>query len=110
MHGYRTSTEYTGSLGYNNSVYRKIRTHLDLLSLLHLFLCPSICYSQKYIANMSISVDTVILFRSFVYCTALVCSVFRGRDDGFLFAVTILGLKSFRQNIFRREASAIVFK
>ena len=34
MHGYRTNTEYTGSLGYN-SVYRKIRTHLDLLSLLH---------------------------------------------------------------------------
>ena len=35
MHGYRTNTEYTGSLGYSNSVYRKIRTHLDLLSLLH---------------------------------------------------------------------------
>ena len=35
MHGYRTNTEYTGSLGYNNSVYRKVRTHLDLLSLLH---------------------------------------------------------------------------
>ena len=34
MHGYRTNTEYTGSLGYN-SVYRKIGTHLDLLSLLH---------------------------------------------------------------------------
>ena len=34
MHGYRTNTEYTGSVGYN-SVYRKIRTHLDLLSLLH---------------------------------------------------------------------------
>ena len=34
MHGYRINTEYTGSLGYN-SVYRKIRTHLDLLSLLH---------------------------------------------------------------------------
>ena len=34
MHRYRTNTEYTGSLGYN-SVYRKIRTHLDLLSLLH---------------------------------------------------------------------------
>ena len=34
MHGYRTNAEYTGSLGYN-SVYRKIRTHLDLLSLLH---------------------------------------------------------------------------
>ena len=34
MHGYRTNTEYTGSLGYN-SVYRKIRTHLDLLSLLY---------------------------------------------------------------------------
>ena len=34
MHGYRTNTEYTGTLGYN-SVYRKIRTHLDLLSLLH---------------------------------------------------------------------------
>ena len=32
MHGYRTNTEYyTRSLGYNNSVYRKIRTHLDLL-------------------------------------------------------------------------------
>ena len=34
MHGYRTNTEYTGSLGYN-CVYRKIRTHLDLLNLLH---------------------------------------------------------------------------
>ena len=34
MHGYRTNIEYTGSLGYN-SVYRKIRTYLDLLSLLH---------------------------------------------------------------------------
>ena len=34
IHGYRANTEYTGSLGYN-SVYRKIRTHLDLLSLLH---------------------------------------------------------------------------
>ena len=34
MHGYRTNTEYTGSLGYNYA-YRKIRTHLDLLSLLH---------------------------------------------------------------------------
>ena len=33
MHGYRTNTEYTGSLRYN-SVDRKIRTHLDLLSLL----------------------------------------------------------------------------
>ena len=37
MHGYRTNTEYTGSLGYN-SVYRKIRTHVDLLSLLHYIL------------------------------------------------------------------------
>ena len=37
MHGYRTNTEYTGSLIGYNSVYRKIRTHLpiDLLSLLH---------------------------------------------------------------------------
>ena len=34
MHGYRTNTEYKGSLGYN-SVYREIRTHLDLLGLLH---------------------------------------------------------------------------
>ena len=35
MHGYRTNnTEYTGSLGYH-SVYRNIRTHLDLLSLLY---------------------------------------------------------------------------
>ena len=34
MHGYRTNTEYTRSLGYN-SAYRKIRSHLDLLSLLH---------------------------------------------------------------------------
>ena len=35
MHGYRTNTEYTGSLIGYNSVYRKNRTHLDLLSLLH---------------------------------------------------------------------------
>ena len=34
VHGYRINKEYTGSLGYN-FVYRKIRTHLDLLSLLH---------------------------------------------------------------------------
>ena len=35
MHGYRINTEYTGSLIGYNSVYRKNRTHLDLLSLLH---------------------------------------------------------------------------
>ena len=34
VHGYRTNAEYTRSLGYNSD-YRKIRTHLDLLSLLH---------------------------------------------------------------------------
>ena len=33
MHGYRTNTEYKGSLGYNSVFYRKIRTHLDLVTL-----------------------------------------------------------------------------
>ena len=58
MHGYRTNTEYTGSLGYN-SVYRKIRTHLDLLSLLHYI------YKDRMVmgvteGDLSIDVDVIL--------------------------------------------------
>ena len=54
MHGYRTNTEYTGSLGYN-SVYRKIRTHLDLLSLLHYI------YDRMGVTAGDLSVDVDVI-------------------------------------------------
>ena len=55
MHGYRTNTEYTGSQGYN-SVYRKIRTHLDLLSLLH-YIWDRMSVTE---GDFSIGVDVIL--------------------------------------------------
>ena len=54
MHGYRTNTEYTGSLGYN-SVYRKIRPHLDLLSLLHYI------YGRMGVTEGDFSIDVDVI-------------------------------------------------
>ena len=56
MHGYRTNTEYKGSLGYN-SVYRKIRTHLDLLSLLHYYIYDRMGVTE---GDFSIDVDVIL--------------------------------------------------
>ena len=55
MHGYRTNTEYTGSLGYNDFVYRKIRTHLDLLSLLHYI------YDRMGVTEGDLSIDVDVI-------------------------------------------------
>ena len=54
MHGYHTNTEYTGSLGYN-SVYRKIRTHLHLLSLLHNI------YDRMGVTEGDLSIDVDVI-------------------------------------------------
>ena len=54
MHGYRTNTECTGSLDYN-SVYRKIITHLDLVSLLHYI------YDRMGVTEGDLSIDVDVI-------------------------------------------------
>ena len=67
MHWYRTNTEYTGSLAYN-SVYRKIRTHKDLLSLKKNQNAPRPSEDRMGVTEGDLSIDVdVILGNCTIY-------------------------------------------